>query len=357
MNAIISTGRFALPLIVLLLLFCLPLMPETSQAGTETRYYYVGTIGEDLPVQMELVVDSGSITGLYFYEKSGIPISLSGQADLQALTFNITEQDEEGIKSGEFKGKLSSEEDPFGKTIEGEWTKANGITTLPFKLTKVSDFLSSEVRQGGYIEASFSVPYFLTDVEAYRFISNEIQKEAQGKQSEFLKQAREFFDTETSASGWQQSYNYTIEYYSQNLISMSGEVYSYSGGAHGNTNFISLNYWIREGKAVELELADLFLPNSGYMKVLSDYCINDLRKKGAGWVVNGEIKSLTEKDLSVFALSPRNITFAFAPYAVGSYAEGPYFVQIPYSELEPVLNAKGPLKPFLEKESIDADKE
>jgi len=357
MNVIISTGRSAISLVVLLLLFCLPLMPETSQAVSESRYYYVGTIGEDLPVQMELVVDSGSITGLYFYEKSGIPISLSGEADLQAQTFNITEQDEKGVKSGEFEGKLSSEGEPFGKMIEGKWTKANGITTLPFKLTKVSDFLYSDVSQGAYIESSFSVPYFLADSEAYRFISNGVQKEAEGKQSEFLKQAREFFDKETSVSGWQQSYNYTIEYYSQDLISMSGEVYSYSGGAHGNTNFISHNYWIREGKAVELELADIFLPNSGYMKVLSDYCINDLRKNGAGWVVNGEIKSFEKKDLGVFALSPESITFAFAPYAVGSYAEGPYFVRIPYSELESVLNANGPLKRLLEKESIKADKE
>ncbi len=342
---------------VLALFFSPAVSAQSAEDSSEARYYYVGTIGDDLPVQMDLVVDSESITGSYFYEKSGIPISLSGEPDYSSSTFTITEQDEKGVVTGEFKWKLGSEEAPFGKTIEGEWIKANGITTLPFKLTKVSDFLSSELMQGASIEASYSVPYFLTDAEAYRHISSEIQKEADEKESEFLKQAREFFSTGTSVSGWQQSYSYTIDYYSQDLISLSGEVFSYTGGAHGNTYFVSLNYWIREGKAVKLGLADLFMPNSGYVKVLSNYCVNDLRKKGAAWIVNGEITAFQEKDLSVFALSPDGITFAFAPYAVGSYAEGPYFVVIPYSELESVLNKTGPLKRFLEQGKSKPEKE
>ncbi len=332
-------------------------VPAFAGSGddAEDRYYYVGAIGDDLAIQMELIVESDDVKGVYFYDKSGTPLTLSGEVNYSDSTFSIVEQDEKGEKTGTFKGKFGEEAGAFGKTVEGEWSKANGLATLPFKLTKVADFVSSEVRQGMTIDSSYSIPFFLSSSPAYRDISGKLEKEMVSEQSKFLKEAREFFLNQTSAAGWQQSINYTIEYYSDDLLSMSGESFSYTGGAHGNTFFISSNYWIKDGKAVQLKLPDLFLPNSGYMKLLSDFCMNDLRKKGAGWVVNGDLKEFKEEDLGVFAISPRGVMFAFAPYAVGSYAEGPYFVEIGYGELGGVLNPNGPLKKFVSEDSSGAE--
>lgn len=96
-----------------------------------------------------------------------------------------------------------------------------------------------------------------------------------------------------------------------------------------------------------LNLSDLFTPESNFIKTLSDYCINDLGKQNAGLVVNGELEELKASDLKMFVGSPRGITFTFAPYAVGSYVEGSYFVLVGYGELESIINPKGPLKQFL----------
>src|SRR5436190_1193863 len=41
--------------------------------------YYIGTVGEKLPCQMSLSKSEGKITGSYFYEKSGVPLSLEGK--------------------------------------------------------------------------------------------------------------------------------------------------------------------------------------------------------------------------------------------------------------------------------------
>jgi len=106
-----------------------------------------------------------------------------------------------------------------------------------------------------------------------------------------------------------------------------------------------------------LKLSNLFKKGSDYMKVLSEYCINELRKKGAGWIVNGEIKTFNEDALSVFALSPRGIQFAFAPYAVGSYAEGTYFVTMDYNNLKSIINPDGPLARFAGPSEVDTQKE
>ena len=326
--------------------FCLPLPAQDKQGG-ESRYYYVGTIGDNLDVQMELIIDSGDVSGSYMYDKVGIPIALTGEADNSSSAITLVEQDEKGSKTGTFKGTVRGDGKDFGKVIEGKWSKANGLTTLPFKLTKVADFVSTNLNGGAKYEASYMYPNFLSDTKAFREITDRLEKEAASERKKFVKEAEDFFSAQDSAGGWQEDYSYSIEYYSPELVSLSGEVFSYTGGAHGNTSYMSSNYWIKDGKALLLNLPDLFKPNSDFIKALSGHCIGDLRRQKAGWVLNGELKELKSGDLSVFAVSPRGITFAFAPYVAGPYVEGPYFVLVSYSDLKGIINPQGPLKQFL----------
>jgi len=142
-----------------------------DNAGNESRYYYVGTIGDNFPVQMELVIDSGDVSGSYMYDKVGIPIPLTGEFDLKSSALNMVEQDEKGQKTGTFKGTVRSEGKSFGMYIEGEWSKANGLSTLPFKLTKVADFVSTNVNAKSKYEASYMYPSFITDTKANREIT------------------------------------------------------------------------------------------------------------------------------------------------------------------------------------------
>lgn len=344
------TGLYEFTICALLLTCFLVSSPADLSAEddnlSESRFYYSGTVGDGLAIQMELVIDSTDVTGSYMYDKVGIPLSLTGDIDTDTSIITLTEQDDKGQKTGTFKGKLVSEGTNFGKSIEGTWTKADGANKIPFKLGKIAYYVYSELKAGGKYEMSYLVPDFLSEAKPARDITETLEKKALEEQAKFTKEAEDFFGTSDSAGEWQENYSYSIEYYSPDLISLSGEVFSYTGGAHGNTFYMSSNYWIKDGKAHLIGLSDLFRPNSGYMKVLSDYCMGDLRKQNAGWVVNGELKELKAEDLGAFAISPRGISFAFAPYAVGSYAEGSYFVVIPYSELKDVISPSGPLAKF-----------
>ncbi|HVY56094.1 MAG TPA: DUF3298 and DUF4163 domain-containing protein [Thermodesulfobacteriota bacterium] len=314
---------------------------------SETRYYYAGSIGENLPIQMELIFDSGDVTGSYMYDKVGTPITLTGTLDKAAGTLSLDEQDDKGLKTGSFKGSIKSEGKSFGNYIEGKWTKSSGLTSLPFRLTKVADFVSVSVSSKDKYEATFMYPSFVTGTNAGREISEKLEREAAAEKKKFIEQADEFFKSQESAGEWQENYNYSIEYYSPELISLSGEVFSYTGGAHGNTFYVSSNYWIKQDKALPLSLHDLFTPKSDYLNVLSDLCIRDLRKQQAGWVLSGELKELKAEDLGAFAISPGGITFAFAPYVVGPYVEGPYFVTIGYGGIKDIVKADGPLGQFI----------
>ena len=323
-----------------------PLAGEIGK-NTQSRYYFIGAVGSGNKMQMELIIDSQDVDGSYYYDKKGTPLSLSGTYDPESGMIKLDEKGYKGLISGTFRGKIVSEGPDYAKTIEGQWSDPKGDKKLPFKLTKVADFVKTTVSGGPKIEFSLLYPKFLSDAPALKMINAELSNNFKTEQDKFLRESKEFFSTNDSAGSWQEDRSYSIAYYSESLISLTGEVYSYTGGAHGNTYYISSNYAINNSKASLIRLSDLFKPGSNYLKALSTYCINDLLLKGAGWIVNGEIESFSEQDLGVFALSPEGIKFAFAPYAVGPYTEGSYFVIVPFRELRGIINPKGPLSQFV----------
>ena len=347
--------KYIFSLAVLTFLLCATLV--SAQDKDEARYYYIGKMGENLEIQMELSLDEGEVRGSYYYDKKGQPLSLSGQADLKESKIRLVESDDKKKKTGVFKGVFTPISDGLGSTIEGTWSNAQGKNELPFILSKVANYEFFLIKQGKYSEAKWSYPKLISKNEVIQKISTKLKDRMKPQIEEFQKDAKEGFMSDVITSTWLFTYDYSIEYYSEELISFTGLVYSYTGGAHGNTYFVSSNYQVKGEDSKQLKLSDLFNKDSDYIKVLSEFCIKDLRKQGAGWVVNDEIKSLKEDEIGPFALSPRGIQFAFAPYAVGSYAEGAYFVTIDYGHLKNAINPDGPLAQFVDLSDTETQKE
>lgn len=321
-------------------------LADESGGNTQNRYYFIGAVGDGNKVQMELIFDLEDVNGSYYYDKKGIPIPLSGTFNPKDSSIELVEKGYKGLITGTFRGKMNTEGSDFAKAIKGQWSNPKGEKTLPFKLTKAADFVSTTVTVGPKIESSLLYPKFISNDPGLKKINAELRRNSKAGQDKFLRESKEFFSTDDSAGSWREDRSYSVAYYSDDLISLVGEVYSYTGGAHGNTYYISSNYSVKDGNASLLKLSDLFKPGSNYLKALSSYCINDLLVKKAGWIVNGEITSFKEQDLGVFAISPEGIKFAFAPYAVGPYAEGSYFVVVPFTEIKRIIDPKGPLRQF-----------
>jgi hypothetical protein len=318
----------------------------SAEDKSETKYYYIGNIGENLPVQMELSLDGSEVRGSYYYDKKGIPLSLSGQVNLKGSTIKLSEIGDKKKNTGEFNGTFTPIPKGMGITIEGTWSSVDGNTRLPFKLTKVANYDFSLIKQGKYSEAKWSYPKLISKDEVIQNVSIKLRERMKPALEEFQKDAKEGFMTDVITSTWLFTYDYSIEYYSEKLVSFTGLVYSYTGGAHGNTYFVSSNYTINDGDSKLLKLSDLFKKETNYVTVISELIIKDLHKQKAVWVVNGEITSLKEDEIGPFALSPRGIQFAFAPYAVGPYSDGAFFVTIAYEDLKDIINPEAPLSQF-----------
>lgn len=140
------------------------------------------------------------------------------------------------------------------------------------------------------------------------------------------------------------SYNceYIVKTYvkqdAENYYTYIANVYSYGGGAHGNSVVITKNIDVKSGKIVALK--DIFVP--GYEPELNELIVNNLCKM---YKVNN-IKELNEKTIFMgidvypsdnFIIGDKDITFIYAPDEIACHAAGEIRVKIDNSELENLL--------------------
>jgi hypothetical protein len=139
--------------------------------------------------------------------------------------------------------------------------------------------------------------------------------------------------------------SYIVELATNNLVSITFAEDSYNeGAAHPSHVTVTFNYDLNAGRV--LKLADLFKPNSSYLKPISDYSIASLRRQlrpnpDMDWIRKG---AAPETDnYNSWAITRRGLKVNFDAYQVASYAEGPHIVVVPFSVLRGVIESNGPL--------------
>lgn len=317
-----------------LFLFVLLTPLAFSQNAALERSYYLGTVGEDA-VQLELTLNGDSATGSYYYNLIGAPIELrgkqSGNLTETGQPYTLEELDDNGEVVATFDGEVSSDSLESGNTFIGTWTGNKGVT-LPFKFERVAEFAEISLKQNR-IESSTSYPVFSGDLAVF----NEVIDQAKQVEStlQFFEEGQGFQTNNELYNGWTLIVDHEIKYASEGLISILVPIYTYTGGAHGNTGFDALNFLREEDDVRRLELRDVFIEDADLKPVL-ETVTEELETQQASFILDGSV-TLTEQDLSVFTLSPKGITFHFAPYQVASYAEGIFEVTVTFGGLEDVL--------------------
>ena len=174
----------------------------------------------------------------------------------------------------------------------------------------------------------------------------------ESRRNDVLKEARKEAKTDQMGFAFSLSYTFEIEYESASLISLILNGNSFMGGAHGNDEYFTLAYDAAGGR--KLELGDLFVANSGYLRRISNFCIENLKdrlvKDGSSdnqWIENGAAPDIA--NYKFFLLNRDEIVILFPQYQVASYASGPQKVAVPYKNLEDIIDRDGPLGEFLKK--------
>jgi len=146
---------------------------------------------------------------------------------------------------------------------------------------------------------------------------------------------------------WEYQRTMRLVFASPRLISAHLEGYSSTGGAHPNSYTADINVLVEEGR--EAKLADL-LDDKAAQKVFA-FCLKSVRaekkaRMGADFTPEEDLpKTVAEatSKLEAWSFGADAATVSYDPYAVGSYAEGPYDCVIPYATLKPLAGPGFPL--------------
>ena len=128
--------------------------------------------------------------------------------------------------------------------------------------------------------------------------------------------------------------SYVVTRPSATAISFTFELWTYTGGAHGNLDIITLNYSLLTGQ--RLDLVDLFEDPDAALKLMSDWSARELLRRFAGTQMKQMILDGAAPEAENFAnltLTPEGVTIQFQPYQVATWAAGAQQVEMPFEEL------------------------
>lgn len=136
---------------------------------------------------------------------------------------------------------------------------------------------------------------------------------------------------------------YTVHLANNDVVSVIFYIDTfYEGAAHPNHNTVTFNYSFETGKT--MTLPELFRGDN-YLKVISDYAVNALKKQlyepDVDWIQTGA--GAKDENYKSWNITRKGLLITFDPYQVASYAEGPHEVVIPYSALRSIIDPAGPL--------------
>lgn len=124
--------------------------------------------------------------------------------------------------------------------------------------------------------------------------------------------------------------NNTIHYNENDILSMTLEVYTYMGGAHGSTMDIPLNFDVKTGNRGVLE--DFLGNNENYNKIILDNIKNAVDKNPDLYFKDIVDKYKTLPYNQKFYLTKDSVVIFFDEYEIAPYAAGRVEFVIPYTE-------------------------
>jgi hypothetical protein len=342
----------------------LPPAPAPPAAAGEQKIFR-GYVGE-YRVRMRLRrAPGGKLSGSYSYEGRGGELTLKGAANAKG-DFTLEEFDG-AKKTGAFKGRLSEKDYEPEASLSGNWTKPGGASgdaqyfylieepQTPGVAVATKQVKEVNKKRGYRVDAEYPQIEGAAKFNALAegFVTKEVAEFKRGAGREPGEK-----DSMPDAGDDSLDIRYFVRLVTDGLISVEFQLDYYEhGAAHGSHAFYEINYDAKSGR--ELKLADLFKPNSHYLKRVSEVAIRQVRRwnkdsaedgSGQQYLNEEGIKGGAAPDAENYGnwtLTPRGLAVTFDYYQLGAYAAGAPKVVLPYADLEDVIRADGPLAPFI----------
>jgi hypothetical protein len=200
----------------------------------------------------------------------------------------------------------------------------------------------------GWYSASTRYPQFDDQTPVAKVANKVLSSWATNRQKEFIRQSTTALERAGKPGGGHQ---YTVDYevtyaFPQRLLSIRFDTFWDTGGAHGMPEYVTYTFGMVKGKAQQLTLRHFFQPGSAYKDTVTAAILGKLKlNPKATLVVNGQVTSLTDKQLHRFSVDADGLTFFLNPYEVGPYSSGRFQIKLTVDELGPDFRRDLLLKP------------
>lgn len=134
---------------------------------------------------------------------------------------------------------------------------------------------------------------------------------------------------------------YKIPLNENRLLSILFGLYTYTGGAHGNTIYSSLTINLENGQIYKL--SDLFNPNVYFTAILNEIILKEIQDKKIPLI--SEFKGI-EYDQQ-FYFTPNALVLYYQVYEYTPYSYGLFEISIPYADIKNLLYPLSPIEKLL----------
>lgn len=204
-------------------------------------------------------------------------------------------------------------------------------------------FLASIPRQGAFVEESDGTVAGMADNYLRTYIMQYLQegKDAIDSYGEDMQAAATWMSYEEQAEG-------TVVFHENSFLSYQFKVYSYMGGAHGNT--VTTNRVFDMNNQNVVTLSNLFTDEA--LSVVGDYLRQALASQNECQTVDELIQSgifFSAGEIEPndnFLLDNKGLTWVYDPYEIAPYAYGPVTVSLSWNQLADLIDPDSPIKAY-----------
>lgn len=262
----------------------------------------------------------------------------SGQLDVDAGNSDEASQDaEEDNKASETASEENKENDDV-----------QSMSGIFLELSRQEEYYWSEVMNAEYSYLELDAPEYPELQASFDVFMDEVVNSAQAFVVDTENVAQQEID-EWGEEQFMGPYGYQSDYYvkrsDNQVLSLQESYYLYTGGAHGHSDFTSVNFDVQTGE--QLELTDVvtdvtLLPEALADEILIKYpditYFTDTLEDTFQEYITPSDPDLYAPEFT-WTLGYEGITFYFGSYEIGSYADGLQTVTLLYSEYPDIIKS------------------
>lgn len=317
---------------------------DTSTSFSRT---YTGSINNRYRVQMMLMRKGNELSGMYYYERTGLDIPLRGTLRSDD-TFVMDEFTEDGAKQATFTGRINAD-----YSLSGTWAK-EANNSMPFNLSLNQQMLRrvKEFSNKGCVEV-FSRIRTETSKNKKSTLSIEYPQ-IRGMKDYALQQQvnklflppRELRVQDEDESTTEQSFDVPCN--SDSILSIRQYLYWYNAGAaHPNHATAGTHIDLRTAKAFSFK--DVFRSTS--YKALAKLAEKKILTAFEAQKLEDILfeSSLVLGDSTDMFITTAGITLNFDPYEIAAYAAGDINVEFTWDEIADFIKPDSPVWQLMQK--------